>query len=36
MAGEEKERKKTKMVVKNLLFEANKKELWWLFWYVFT
>jgi len=37
-AGEEKgkERKKTKMVVKNLPFEANKKELWELFRYVFT
>jgi multiple RNA-binding domain-containing protein 1 len=35
-AGEEKgkERKKTKMVVKNLPFEANKKELWELFRYV--
>lgn len=37
-AGEEKgqERKKTKMVVKNLPFEANKRELWELFRYVFT
>jgi len=37
-AGEEKgkERKKTKMVVKNLPFEANKKELWELFRYVFS
>jgi multiple RNA-binding domain-containing protein 1 len=37
-AGEEKgkERKKTKMVVKNLPFEANKKELWELFRYVFA
>lgn len=37
-AGEEKgrERKKTKMVVKNLPFEANKKELWELFRYAFT
>ena len=37
-AGEEKgkERKKTKMVVKNLPFEANKKELWELFRCVFS
>lgn len=37
-AGEEKgkERKKTKMVVKNLPFEANKKELWELFRSVFA
>lgn len=37
-AGEEKgkERKKTKMVVKNLPFEANKKELWELFRSVFV
>ena len=37
-AGEEKgkERKKTKMVVKNLPFEANKKELGELFRYVFA
>jgi multiple RNA-binding domain-containing protein 1 len=37
-AGEEKgkEHKKTKMVVKNLPFEANKKELWELFRCVFT
>lgn len=36
-AGEKqgKERKKTKMVVKNLPFEANKKELWELFRSVF-
>jgi hypothetical protein len=37
-AGEEKGkgRKKAMIVVKNLPFEANKKELWERFWYVFT
>jgi hypothetical protein len=34
--GKERKKKKTRMVVENLLFEPNKKELWELFWYVFT